>query len=277
MYDPFNRSPRFGSTDWAARKIRAMLDDEDRRKQAPSAQVASQAGQPSPLARDVSSQADTRDLASDQPTHAHRQSRPAPPPYLAFRQTPESRRTLIDSIISDEGGYQNDPADRGGPTKFGITDETIADYRNRIDPGFNRTPAALSRDEAVQIYDGLIKEYRLDRIADPDLRAQAIDIMVNSGIDSAGRMLLDVLEQRGYGVRTGPGDNVIGSRTLGVLRDLVNQRDSRELTQINNDLVQRRRAHLLELVRKDPTQERFRDGWLDRADSFRFLPTGRQR
>lgn len=277
MYDPFNRSPQFGSTDWAARKIRALLDDEDRRKHTLATQVASRTPQSSPLASDVMAQADTDEPASDQPTYAHRQSRPAPPPYLAFRQTPESRRALIDSIISDEGGYQNDPTDRGGPTKFGITRKTIDDYRNRIDPGFNRAPAGLSRDEAAQIYDGLIQEYRLDRIADPDLRAQAIDIMVNSGIDSAGKLLLDVLEQRGYNVRTSPGDNVIGSRTLGTLRDLVNQRDTRELTQINNDLVKRRRAFLLNLLQKDPAQEGHRDNWLNRADSFRFLPTGQQR
>ena len=30
--------------------------------------------------------------------------------------------TLIDALIEREGGYSNHPADRGGPTKFGITE-----------------------------------------------------------------------------------------------------------------------------------------------------------
>jgi lysozyme family protein len=277
MYDAFRRRPQFGTTDWAAQKIRALLDDEDRQRARLTVRAASRAARSSPATSDGSAYPSTDDVAPDQPAYAHRQSRPAPPPYLAFRQTPESRRALIDSIISDEGGYSNNPDDRGGPTKFGITQNAIDEYRNRVDGSFNQTPAGLSRDEAVQIYDGLIKEYRLDRIADPDLRAQVIDIMVNSGIDSAGKMLLDVLEQRGYDVRTDPSDNVIGSRTLGILRDLVNQRAGRELTRINNDLVSRRRAFLLNLLRGDATQEGHRKGWLDRADSFRFLPTGRQR
>lgn len=278
MYDPFNRSPQFGSMDWAARRIRALLDDEDRKRMRLLAQASSTAADSSPVTVADAAHPGMDQAAADEPAYIPRQSRPGPPRYLALRQTPDSRRALIDSIISDEGSkYTNNPTDRGGPTKYGITQDAIDDHRNRIDPSFNRTPAELSRDEAVQIYDGLIQQYRLDRIADPDLRAQVTDIMVNSGIGSAGEMLLDVLEQRGYDVRTGPGDNVIGSRTHGILRDLVNQRDRRELTQINNDLVQRRREFLLNLLRKDPSQEGRRDGWLDRADSFRFLPTGRQR
>jgi len=42
----------------------------------------------------------------------------------------------IDTIISTmidrwEGGYGNHPADRGGPTRFGITAKTLADYLRR--------------------------------------------------------------------------------------------------------------------------------------------------
>jgi len=129
----------------------------------------------------------------------------------------------------------------------------------------------------VQIYDDLIRSYRLDRIADPDLRAQVIDIMVNPGIGAAGEMLLDALEERGYDVRVDPSDNVIGSRTLGIIRDLVNRRDEAELTRINNDLVRRRKAYYADQIQKYPYKDKWRDGWMERAESFRFLPTGRQR
>ncbi len=274
MYDPFKRRPEFGSTDWAAQKIRALLDDEDRRK---ARQAASRAGQSSSAPSDGSAYPSTDELAPHQPAYAHRQSRPAPPPYLALRQTPESRRALIDSIIAEEGVYSKDPDDPGGETKYGVTQAAIDDYRDKIDRNFNLAPGEISRDQAVQIYDDLIRSYRLDRIADPDLRAQVIDIMVNPGIGAAGEMLLDALEERGYDVRVDPSDNVIGSRTLGIIRDLVNRRDEAELTRISNDLVRRRKAYYADQIQDKPFKKKWRKGWMERADSFRFLPTGRQR
>ena len=30
--------------------------------------------------------------------------------------------TLIDGVIGREGGYSNHPADRGGPTRWGVTE-----------------------------------------------------------------------------------------------------------------------------------------------------------
>jgi len=146
MYDPFKGRPQFGSTDWAAQRIRTLLDDEDRRKARFTARAASRAGQSSPATPDGSAYPSTDELAPDQPADAHRQSRPAPPPYLAFRQTPESRRALIDSIIAEEGVYSKDPDDPGGETKYGVTQAAIDDYRDKIDRNFNLAPGEISRD-----------------------------------------------------------------------------------------------------------------------------------
>jgi lysozyme family protein len=274
MYHPFRRPPRFGTTEWAAQRIRAIIDEEERRKAGRSGHSNLQTAQAQPFDE---THADSAVAASDTSAYPQSQAHPYPPPYLAFQQTPEARRKLIDWVIAEEGGYSNDPADLGGETKYGITQDAIDDYRTRIDGSFNLSPAQITKDQAIQIYDELIKTYRLDRIADPDLRAQVIDMMVNHGIGNTGTMLLDVLEKRGYDVRSGPNDNVIGSRTLGVIRDLVNQRNDRELMRISNELVRRRKEFYADLIRKRPDQRRFQQGWLERADSFRFLPTGRQR
>jgi|GEM_PF-4548155 len=37
--------------------------------------------------------------------------------------------TLIDRLIDREGGFVDHPADRGGPTKYGITLRTLSKWR----------------------------------------------------------------------------------------------------------------------------------------------------
>ena len=57
---------------------------------------------------------------------------------------------MIDDMIGREGGFVDHPADRGGPTRFGITQATLARSLGRV-----ATPLdveTLSLDQARQIY-----------------------------------------------------------------------------------------------------------------------------
>src|SRR5690349_1456205 len=53
---------------------------------------------------------------------------------------------LIDALIDREGGYVNHPADKGGPTCFGITEAVARAH------GYRGAMRDLPRDEAVGIY-----------------------------------------------------------------------------------------------------------------------------
>jgi len=53
---------------------------------------------------------------------------------------------LIDSLIDREGGYSNHPADRGGPTNFGIAEAVARAH------GYRGSMRDLPRDEAAAIY-----------------------------------------------------------------------------------------------------------------------------
>lgn len=56
----------------------------------------------------------------------------------------------IQLLLKDEGGYSNDPDDRGGPTNFGIT---IADYRKYINSaGTAQDVKNMTVDQAKVIY-----------------------------------------------------------------------------------------------------------------------------
>ena len=53
---------------------------------------------------------------------------------------------LIDELIDREGGYVNHPADRGGPTCWGVTQQVARAY------GYIGDMRALPRSTAVRIY-----------------------------------------------------------------------------------------------------------------------------
>ena len=60
--------------------------------------------------------------------------------------------TILDEIIRREGGYVNHPADRGGPTNFGITAQTLGSWRKLGRPATAAEVQALTETEARAIY-----------------------------------------------------------------------------------------------------------------------------
>ncbi len=85
---------------------------------------------------------------------------------------------LLDELIEREGGYVDHPADRGGPTRYGIT-EAVAQAH-----GFRGSMRHLPRDEAAAIYRRLYwLRPRFDAVAErsPRLAAELFDTGVNMG------------------------------------------------------------------------------------------------
>lgn len=99
-------------------------------------------------------------------------------------------------VIGAEGGYVDDPRDRGGKTKFGIS--------QRAYPGLDI--AALTIDDARAIY---LKDYwhaaNCDRLPEP-VGIVLFDAAVNQGIRRATQCL-----QKALGVAA---DGVLGDRTI---------------------------------------------------------------
>ena len=93
--------------------------------------------------------------------------------------------TAFDRLMSSEGGYTPGVGDPGGETKWGISKRSYPSI----------VIAQLTRDEAKEIYR---KDYWLRVHADempPPIAFQVFDLAVNSGIETAVRML-----QRALGV-----------------------------------------------------------------------------
>jgi lysozyme family protein len=93
---------------------------------------------------------------------------------------------LIDGVIAREGGYSNHPADRGGPTRWGVT-EAVARAN-----GYAGDMRDYPREAAAALYRARYWETPgFDRIAPhaPDIAAELFDTGINMGPATATAFL----------------------------------------------------------------------------------------
>lgn len=163
---------------------------------------------------------------------------------------------IISDIIRREGErFTNDPLDRGGPTKYGITMTALSEYRGH--PCTPADVACLSEGEAREIYRvQYIRRPKFDKINDRRLRALVIDWGVNSHPRTSTKAL-----QRAAGVKD---DGALGPVSLAA----INGGDASALF---DAVLSAREAFYRSIVSRDPSQSRFLNGWLNRCAEFRAL------
>lgn len=166
----------------------------------------------------------------------------------------------IDEIIEREGGFSNRPSDRGGPTKYGITLKTLAQWRKHAVT--EQDVRDLTVDEARAIYEQeYLKGPHIDQIPDAELAHLVMDIGVMSGPDTAIRLLQRCLvEHAPIAVIV---DGILGPQTLAALWAI-------DPLSIRTQLVVKRVVALVDLVQHDVSQLEYLEGWVRRA--LKFLP-----
>lgn len=164
---------------------------------------------------------------------------------------------IIADIMAREGSqYTNDPIDRGGPTKFGITQKTLSEFRAR--PVTPEEVAELTEEEARSIYFQLyVRGPGFGKIVNDRVMTLAVDCAVNHGRSRCIKWLQAIA-----GVTQ---DGVLGPVTA----DAINRMDGQ--TVYKRLLAQRVRSYG-RLVTDDPTQARFAAGWANRAAEFIEAP-----
>jgi lysozyme family protein len=165
------------------------------------------------------------------------------------------RDPIVGHLLKAEGwpAYTDHPADRGGPTKGGITLATLREHRGG--PVSAADLRALGEDEARAIYfQRYLKGPGFDGIGDELLRWQAVDAGVLSGPSRAARWL-----QEAAGVV--PADGKVGPKTLAA----VNGQDAHR---VSLRLCAARTRGLMRIVAGDATQAVWAAGWANRALSF---------
>ena len=170
---------------------------------------------------------------------------------------------LIDELIERDGGYVHHPADRGGPTRFGITEAVARAH------GYSSAMADLPRDEAAAIYRRLYwLRPRFDRVADraPQVAAELFDTGANMGPAVAATFLQRALTALNRGGKDYPDlvpDGRVGPATLAALDAFLEVRGNRGgETVMLRALEALQGERYLRLAEKRPANEAFLYGWL---------------
>ncbi|EOH6101954.1 glycoside hydrolase family 108 protein [Acinetobacter baumannii] len=169
----------------------------------------------------------------------------------------------LEELIKREGGYVNNPADRGGATKYGIT-EAVARAN-----GFKGNMRDLPLEFAKSIYR---KQYwlepRFDQVnaLSPSVAEELLDTGVNCGTGFAKPLLqraLNLLNNQGKaGWPDLKVDGVYGSATLGALKTYLSKRGKdgeKVLVRVLNIMQGQR---YIEICERNKSQEQFFYGWI---------------
>lgn len=161
-----------------------------------------------------------------------------------------------------EGGYSDDPADRGGKTNWGITEATLNDAYLQ---GIVTTcyVSELKKEEARLIYKTFYWDpLKLDAVLSPAIAAEIFDTAVNMGIGTAVKIIQNSLNFLGENLTV---DGSMGMKTLGAINRWI-IRDERALYVCLNGFQFNR---YVEITERNPTQERFARGWTKRVQTYR--------
>lgn len=169
---------------------------------------------------------------------------------------------LIGDVIAKEGGYSHHSADRGGPTRWGVT-QAVAQRH-----GYRGDMRHFPYRDAVAIYR---IQYWLrpgfDKIAEhaPSLAAELFDTGVNMGPAVATGFLqraLNALNRNGADFHDLATDRKIGTQTIAALQQFLRKRGT------NGEAVLRKAVDALQgeryitLTETRPRNEAFLYGWL---------------
>jgi len=169
---------------------------------------------------------------------------------------------LIDAVIDREGGYVHHPADRGGPTRWGIT-EGVARAR-----GWTGDMRGFPREEAVAIYRRLYwVRPRFDRVEDaaPLIAAELFD----TGINMGPRVAVGFLQRALNALNRGASDYAdivpdgrIGPATLAALAGFLDRRGSAGEGVLLKAIEALQGERYVALAERRPANEAFLYGWL---------------
>lgn len=158
-------------------------------------------------------------------------------------------------ILEVEGGFSNNPNDRGGPTNFGITLGTLAAFRGKqvtIEELKNIKP-----DEVRDVYFKLFwQKFNLSLVKDTHMACIIFDQVVNRRAEAAIITLQTALNSE-FGANLIV-DGVLGLKTA----DAINKND---VYSLGMQFVKETQRFYVKLIKANPSQFEFMFTWMSRT------------
>jgi len=156
-----------------------------------------------------------------------------------------------------EGKFVNDPADKGGATNMGITIGTWKQI------GHDKDGDGDIDVQDIQLLDyndfcAVLKRYWNRWVADSIINQSVADILVD-WVWSSGSWGIK-LPQRILGLKE---DGIVGVVTL----KAINSANQKELFE---KIFKAREEFYRKIVKRDPSQQKFIKGWLNRLNDFKY-------
>jgi lysozyme family protein len=153
----------------------------------------------------------------------------------------------VDYVLANEGGFSNNPNDRGGMTKFGISKASYphVDIQN------------LTKDDAVKIYKkDMWDRFKLERIKDQDVANKVFDMIVLMGKARATLLFESTLIKLGFAI---PKDGILDDEMVHIIN---NYNSGTLLSKYREEL----KKFIDRIVETNPSQKVFYKGWMNRIN-----------
>lgn len=167
----------------------------------------------------------------------------------------------LDALVGREGGYANDPTDRGGETMWGVTIAVARAY------GYHGPMRDMPQATARAIYrERYWIQPKFDQVdaLSPMLAEEMLDTGVNMHPSWAGKFL-----QRGLNHLNNMGtlypdltvDGAVGKMTLYALRSYLSGRGKVGERTLFNLLNAQQGVRYMDITEDNPSQEKYAYGW----------------
>ncbi len=165
---------------------------------------------------------------------------------------------VLKIVLGFQGGYANDPNDKGGEPNLGITAGTLARAHKEGIVGHSDVKR-LTRAEAARIYEAFYwKPSRCDLMPEP-LDLLAFDAAVNHVVGGGGKLLQRALNTMGANLVV---DGAVGPKTLAAITTLLEEGKGAAVKGLCGCFMMHRAVYFTDIVTNNPTQKKFLFGWL---------------
>jgi lysozyme family protein len=171
-------------------------------------------------------------------------------------------------VMAHEGGYVNDPVDTGGETYAGVSRVNHPDWpgwtivdRLKPDNGAMAGNSFLQAHLKRFYYEKFWLASKADTLA-PALGRKHFNVAVNCGVKRAVILLQKAVGVKPDGTFIVKPDGVFGPKTMSA----VYQAETADLAGLLDRYCREQRAFYLGIIERKPSQARFKNGWLRRAE-----------